>query len=173
MADCGGAVLPEDPGLGCEQWVCKECGTAVRGDEVAATVKELEAEMMDTMDTETDKYRAIIDKYSGRLHPNHYQVHLKYLYEEEMVINLQLGMQSYILLRTLTFFLIVQLLLCKRYLAGSMRGQMSLAMVEERLGLMTEFITVFETVDPGLSKWRGKMLYQVRIKIDMCLPQYP
>ena len=48
---------------------------------------------------------------------------------------------------------------------------MSLAMVEERLGLMTNFITVFETVDPGLSKWRGKMLYQVGIKIA-CRP-YP
>ena len=38
------------------------------------TVRELETEMMDTMETETDKYRAIIDKYSKRLHPNHYQV---------------------------------------------------------------------------------------------------
>ena len=162
-------MLPEDPGLGCEQWVCGECGAGVRGDEVAAAVKELEAEMMDTMDTETDKYRAIIDKYSGRLHPNHYQV---------LVIRLKVGiiitfkrMQFYILLRILTLFFLVQLLLCKRYLAGSMRGQMSLAMVEERLGLMTNFITVFETVDPGLSKWRGKMLYQVGIKID-CRP-YP
>ena len=38
------------------------------------TVRELETEMMDTMETETDKYRAIIDKYSQQLHPNHYQV---------------------------------------------------------------------------------------------------
>ena len=54
------------------------------------------------------------------------------------------------------------MLLCKRYLAGSMRGSMTLEMVEERLALMTDFIQVFETVDPGLSKWRGKMLYQVK-----------
>ena len=58
-----------------------------------------------------------------------------------------------------------QLLLCKRYLAGSMRGQMSLEMVAERLSLMTQFITVFETVCPGLSKWRGKMLFQVERQI--------
>ena len=58
-------------------------------------------------------------------------------------------------------FKLAQLLLCKRYLAGSMRGQMSLEMVAERLSLMTQFITVFETVCPGLSKWRGKMLFQV------------
>ena len=77
VPDCRGPVLPEDPGLGCDQWVCGECGAGVRGDEVAAAVKELEAEMMDTMETETDKYRAIIAKYEGRLHPNHYQVHLK------------------------------------------------------------------------------------------------
>merc|ERR550525_12291 len=81
---------------------------------------------MDTMDTETEKYRGFIQTYSKLLHPNHYQV-----------------------------------LLCKRYLAGSMRGSMTLEMVEERLALMTDFIQVFETVDPGLSKWRGKMLYQV------------
>ena len=43
-----------------------------------------------------------------------------------------------------------------------MRGSMTLEMVEERLALMTDFIQVFETVDPGLSKWRGKMLYQVK-----------
>lgn len=42
-----------------------------------------------------------------------------------------------------------------------MRGQMSLDQVAERVGLMTDFIKIFETVDPGLSKWRGKMLYQV------------
>ena len=45
-----------------------------------------------------------------------------------------------------------------------MRGQMSLDQVAERVSLMMDFITVFETVDPGLSKWRGKMLYQVGIK---------
>ena len=54
-----------------------------------------------------------------------------------------------------------QLLLCKRYLAGSMRGQLSLEQVRARLQLMTEFISVFEKVNPGLTKWRGKMLYQV------------
>lgn len=123
---CQGPVLPLDPGLSCDQWRCGECGLEVAGEQVLDTVRELETEMMDTMETETDKYRAIIDKYSKRLHPNHYQ-----------------------------------LLLCKRYLAGSMRGQMSLEMVAERLALMTNFTTVFEIVAPGLSKWRGKMLFQI------------
>ena len=45
-----------------------------------------------------------------------------------------------------------------------MRGQMSLDQVAERVSLMMDFITVFQTVDPGLSKWRGKMLYQVGIE---------
>ena len=67
-------MLPVDPGLKCEQWRCGECGLEVAGVKVLDTVKELEAEMMDTMETETDKYRAIIEKYSHRLHPNHYQV---------------------------------------------------------------------------------------------------
>ena len=42
-----------------------------------------------------------------------------------------------------------------------MRGQLSLEQVSARLQLMTEFISVFEKVNPGLTKWRGKMLYQV------------
>ena len=75
MPDCQGPVLPEDSSLHCEQWRCGQCGAEARGEQVLVTVKELEAEMMDTMETETEKYRAIIEKYSGRLHPNHYQVH--------------------------------------------------------------------------------------------------
>ena len=67
-------MLPVDPGLKCDQWRCGECGLEVAGVKVLDTVKELEAEMMDTMETETDKYRAIIEKYSDHLHPNHYQV---------------------------------------------------------------------------------------------------
>ena len=67
-------MLPLDPGLSCDQWRCGECGLEVAGEQVLDTVRELETEMMDTMETETDKYRAIIDKYSKRLHPNHYQV---------------------------------------------------------------------------------------------------
>ena len=54
-----------------------------------------------------------------------------------------------------------QLLICKRFLAGSIRGNITVKLVEKRLQLMKEFISVFERVDPGLSKWRGKMLYQV------------
>ena len=54
-----------------------------------------------------------------------------------------------------------QLLICKRFLAGSIRGNITLKLVEKRVQLMKEFISVFEKVDPGLSKWRGKMLYQV------------
>ena len=67
-------MLPVDPGLSCDQWRCGECGLEVAGEQVLDTVRELETEMMETMETETDKYRAIIDNYSKRLHPNHYQV---------------------------------------------------------------------------------------------------
>ena len=56
-----------------------------------------------------------------------------------------------------------QLQLCKRYLAGAIRGSLTLEMVEKRLSLMMDFISVFEKVDPGLTKWRGKMLYQVMV----------
>ena len=60
-----------------------------------------------------------------------------------------------------------QLLICKRFLAGSIRGNITVKLVEKRLQLMKEFISVFERVDPGLSKWRGKMLYQVNTKLDL------
>ena len=67
-------MLPADPSLECQQWECRECGAEVARQTVISTVGQLEAEMMDTMDTETEKYRAIIKKYSDRLYPNHYQV---------------------------------------------------------------------------------------------------
>ena len=38
---------------------------------------------------------------------------------------------------------------------------LSLRSLQTRVRLLTEFITVFQVVDPGLTKWRGKMLYQV------------
>jgi len=62
-----------------------------------------------------------------------------------------------------------QLLICKRFLAGSIRGNITVKLVEKRLQLMKEFISVFEKVDPGLSKWRGKMLYQVcKTRMFLC-----
>ena len=33
--------------------------------------------------------------------------------------------------------------------------------MQRKIKLMTEFIEVFQVVDPGLTKWRGKMLYQL------------
>ena len=47
-------------------------------DKVKAIVTELEDEMMNITEHETDKYQALEDKYSSLLHPNHYQVHTRY-----------------------------------------------------------------------------------------------
>ena len=42
-------------------------------------------------------------------------------------------------------------------------------MLQTKVKLMTEFISVFQVVDPGLTKWRGKMLYQVyKTKMFLC-----
>jgi len=54
-----------------------------------------------------------------------------------------------------------QLQVCKRHLAGSIRGNLTLPKLEYRLKLMENFIQVFEAIDPGFTVWRGKMLYQV------------
>ena len=40
--------------------------------------------------------------------------------------------------------------------------------MQRKIKLMTEFIQVFQVVDPGLTKWRGKMLYQL-LKTKMFL----
>ena len=40
--------------------------------------------------------------------------------------------------------------------------------MQKKIKLMTEFIQVFQVVDPGLTKWRGKMLYQL-LKTKMFL----
>ena len=74
MEECTGPVLPVDSSLECEVWRCGECGAEAAGDRVRTVVRELEREMMDTMDTETEKYRGFIQTYSKLLHPNHYQV---------------------------------------------------------------------------------------------------
>jgi len=54
-----------------------------------------------------------------------------------------------------------QLQILKRHLAGSFRGSMTLQQMELRKNLLEGFIKVFQIVDPGVTKWRGKMLYQV------------
>ena len=66
-----------------------------------------------------------------------------------------------------------QLLLCKRYLAGAIRGSLTLEMVERRLSIMMNFISVFQKVDPGLTKWRGKMLYQASFVSRRVSPLWP
>ena len=33
--------------------------------------------------------------------------------------------------------------------------------MQRKINLMTEFIQVFQVVDPGLTKWRGKMMFQL------------
>ena len=45
-------------------------------EKVLEIVKELEDEMLNTMEHECDKYMALEEKFSGLLHPNHYQVPL-------------------------------------------------------------------------------------------------
>jgi len=123
---CKGAVLPENSGMECEMWKCRDCGQKMEIGKALEIVKQLEDEMSNTMDHEMEKFKAIVEKFSALLHPQHYQMQM-----------------------------------LKRHLAGAMRGNMTLQQVEQRLKLMEEFIQVFQTVDPGLTKWRGKMLYQV------------
>ena len=86
-------------------------------DNVLAIVKELEDEMLNTMEHESDKYQALVDKFSKLLHPNHYQFQI-----------------------------------LRRALSGSFRGTLTLDQVELRKNLLEEFIRVFQTVDPGLTK---------------------
>eukprot|EP00092_Neocalanus_flemingeri_P013253 GFUD01014283.1.p1 GENE.GFUD01014283.1~~GFUD01014283.1.p1 ORF type:complete len:522 (+),score=161.87 GFUD01014283.1:236-1801(+) len=54
-----------------------------------------------------------------------------------------------------------QLQILNRHLAGSIKGSITMQQMALRQKLMEGFIKVFEIVDPGLTKWRGKMLFQV------------
>ena len=74
-SSCKGSVLPPDISFECEVWKCRECGQKMERDKVFEIVKELEEEMMNTMEHECDKYKALEEKFSTLLHPNHYQVH--------------------------------------------------------------------------------------------------
>jgi len=54
-----------------------------------------------------------------------------------------------------------QMLLLKKYLAISMKGQLTYDEVEEKIALQEEFMDLYEKVDPGYTKWRGKLLFVV------------
>jgi len=130
---CSGPVLPEDSNLYCPIWRCEECSKETTASDIEAIETEIEQDMFDTFETDTAKYRVLIDKWSNKIHPNHYQ-----------------------------------LLLMKKYLAISLRGQLTYAEVEEKIALQEEFIRAFEVVDPGCTKWRGKMLFVIT-KLTMFL----
>lgn len=61
-----------------------------------------------------------------------------------------------------------QILLLKKYLAMSMTGTLSFAEIEEKIDLQQQFIDIYEVVDPGLTKWKGKILFVV-CKLKMFL----
>ena len=73
-SSCKGAVLPSESLLECNDLKCRKCGQKMEESKVDEMVRKLEDEMMKTMEDESDKYQALLEKYSSLLHPNHYQV---------------------------------------------------------------------------------------------------
>ena len=98
-------------------------------------MSELEDKMFNTYGTETDKYRAMIEEYSTILHPQHFQ--LKQNHQEN---------------NSNSKILPDQMLLLKHCLAYSLRGQLTLSEVEEKVKLQEEYMNVFKIVDPGFTK---------------------
>lgn len=132
-SECGGTVLPQDNSLYCQIWRCEACNKETKSEAIEATEAEVERDMFDTFDTETEKYRALLTKWTPKLHQNHFQM-----------------------------------LILKKYLAISMRGHLTYEQVQEKIALQEEFMSKFEIVDPGLTKWRGKILFVV-CKLKMFL----
>lgn len=71
---CASPVLPEDDTLYCAVWRCESCGLETTADAIEEIEKQIEEDMFNTFDTQTAKYRALIERWSPRLHPNHYQL---------------------------------------------------------------------------------------------------
>jgi len=131
--ECGGPVLPENDVLYCKVWRCQSCGWETISDKVEAIEKEIENDMYDTYEYDTAKYRSLLEKWSPKLHPNHFQV-----------------------------------LLLKKRLAISMNGTLSFDQIREKIVLQEEFLEKYELVDPGLTKWKGKLLFVI-CKLKMFL----
>ena len=53
-----------------------------------------------------------------------------------------------------------QQLLTKLYLARSLQGRLTRQQLERKVSLYREYMAVFAVVDPGLTKWRGSLLYE-------------
>lgn len=124
--ECGGTVLPENNILYCPVWRCDKCDGTTSSEAIDTIEGEIETDMFNTFDTETAKYRALMEKWSPKIHPNHFQM-----------------------------------LMLKKYLAISMRGNMTFAEMEEKIALQEEFISKYEIVDPGVTKWKGKLLHVI------------
>jgi len=124
--ECGGPVLPENNVLYCKDWRCESCGWETTAEKVEAIESEIEADMYDTYEYDTAKYRTLLEKWSPKLHPNHFQV-----------------------------------LLLKKRLAISMNGTLSFDQIREKIILQEEFLEKYDLVDPGLTKWKGKLLFVI------------
>jgi len=133
---CGGAVLPKSSELEEKDWECRECGESVPTETVEDISDQLEKTMFDTFEDDTAKYEALIEEYTPLLHPNHFQMLLLKRYLAD-------SMEK------------------NRYLAETMNGRLSLDQIKRKIGLMEEYLNTFRTVDPGYSKWFGKLQFQV------------
>jgi len=131
--ECRGPVLPENDVLYCKVWRCENCGWETTAEKVEAIEREIEADMYDTYEYDSAKYRILLEKWSPKLHPNHFQV-----------------------------------LLLKKRLAISMNGTLSFDQIREKISLQEEFLEKYDLVDPGLTKWKGKLLFVI-CKLKMFL----
>jgi len=133
---CGGPVLPKSSELKEKDWECRECGESVPTETVEDISDQLEKTMFDTFEDDTAKYEALIEEYTPLLHPNHFQMLLLKRYLAD-------SMEK------------------SRYLAETMNGRLSLEQIKRKIGLMEEYLNTFRTVDPGYSKWFGKLQFHI------------
>ena len=71
---CAGQLRPENNSYQCSVWRCEQCGHTLDSQQVRNMSQECEEKMMELYETDTEKYRELLDFYSKIFHQNHFQV---------------------------------------------------------------------------------------------------
>eukprot|EP00096_Caligus_rogercresseyi_P010532 TRINITY_DN3885_c0_g1_i2.p1 TRINITY_DN3885_c0_g1~~TRINITY_DN3885_c0_g1_i2.p1 ORF type:complete len:295 (-),score=44.42 TRINITY_DN3885_c0_g1_i2:2-886(-) len=128
----GGFLHPKDSLDFDSEWACEACKEGMSQESVQKIHDKYEEELFNTYENDIQGYEALIPQFLEELHPRHYLV-----------------------------------LTAKKYLAdlyGTSRGyllpELSQDKLDVKLKYYEEFMETIGKVDPGLTKWKGRVLFK-------------
>ena len=134
---CGGTVLPVKPLQEDTEWRCGECGEKIGGDSAKNVMKEAETEVNnpDKADDLVEHLEKFLHQTSTLLHPTNY-------------INISVKMKLGFLYGN-----------CSKYPMASMARPL----MERKFQVCQDVMNTLSRVEPGYSRWRGRVLQQLNI----------